>query len=401
MVDCQEWRALTRRGFLSKAGAGLGALALCDPILHTVASTYGQSTAGSGNLLVLCQLNGGFDVLSFLAPYKNAAYKSKRPVLALGEDRVTPLGDNAEYGINTLFPFFSDLYNQKQLAIVQQVGYPDANGSHFESQEVFQFGVRNLGSSAGTKAPWYERLSKTYFDQPFGVLDTRAIGDPTRFGYPDRTGQGAAQEAFGRLARLKAGRNNRQQAVLDAYARIDTRSQDLRARTEGFESRGDARGEFFRAAQLASADLQTQVLKLGYGGFDTHGSQDEANGPLFTRINDEFAQFVDDLKALGLWQRTCICFYTEFGRRNAENGSPGTDHGQGAHMILAGPSVNGGLHGQAVTTADINEDSLPYYVDFRAVFSSCIRDWLGFDPRPVFQIDGETFDENIGSNLFA
>lgn len=401
MIECSEWQALTRRGFLAKTGMGLGALALADPILSTVASTYGQTTAGTGNLLVLCQLNGGLDVLSFLAPYRNSVYRSKRPQLALGEADVTPLPDNAEYGIGNLFPFFSELYRQKELAIVQQVGYPDSNGSHFESQEIYQFGVRNLGGGAGTSAPWYERLRKSYFDRRFGVLDTRTIGDPSRYGYPDSTYRRAAQAAFGRLARLKKERNARQKNVLDAYNRIDDLGEEIRAKTEGFESVGESRGEFFRAAQLASADLGTQILKLGYGGFDTHGSQDQANPTLFTRLNDDFQQFVGDIKSAGLWERTCICFYTEFGRRNGENGSPGTDHGQGGHMILAGPAVAGGLHGQDVSTADLNQDSLPYYVDFRAVFGSCIRDWLGFDPRPVFQIEGETFDENVGSSLFT
>jgi uncharacterized protein (DUF1501 family) len=374
---------------------------MADPILNTVASTYAQSAGGTGNLLVLCQLNGGLDALSFLAPFSNDVYQRRRPVLALGADDVTPLPDNPNLGIGNLFPYFSEMYADGDLAIVQQVGYPDSNGSHFESQEIFEFGVRNLGSQAGTSAKWYERLKDTYFDQPFGVLDTRRIGDPQRYGYPDRTYRAAAQEAFGRLARLKRDRSPRHQAVLDAYRRIETIGAEIREKTQDFESTGEARGQFFRAAQLASADLETQIIKLTYGGFDTHGSQDEANQSLFPRLDGEFRQFVDDIKALGLWDRTCILFYTEFGRRNEENGSPGTDHGHGGHMMLAGPAVNGGLHGQAVGSGDLELDSLPYYVDFRAVFSDTIRQWLGFNPDPIFQINGETFDTNVGSSLFS
>ncbi len=401
MTDCAEHQLMTRRSFFGQAGLGVGAIALTDPILKTVASAFAQSGGGTGNLLVLCQLNGGLDGLSVLAPFTNSVYKSNRPVLALGDGDVTRLPGNADYGINNMLPFFSELYGLGQVAFVQQVGYPDANGSHFESQEVFEFGVRNLATGVGTSATWYERLRKTYFDEPFGVLDTRSIGDPSKYGYPDRTYRRAAQDAFGRLSRSNAGSSSRQQAVLDAYARIDERGEEIRTRTENFESTGESRGDFFRAAQLASADLGSQVVKLGFGGFDTHGSQDEAQGRLFPNLNDDFKQFVNDLKALGIWERTCVCFYTEFGRRNAENGSPGTDHGHGGHMILVGPSVNGGLHGQNVTSADMQEKSLPYYVDFRSVFSSCIRDWLGFDPKPIFQLDGETFDENVGSSLFV
>lgn len=401
MSQCRECELMSRRSFLRKSGVGVGALAFADPLLNLVASTYAQSSGGTGNLLVLCQLNGGMDVLSFLAPFTNSVYKSRRPVLALTEADVTPLPDHPDLGISNLFPFFSELYAQRQLAIVQQVAYPNPNGSHFESQDIYEYGVRNLSSISGANMTWYERLRRTYFDEPFGVLDTNTIGDPRNYGYPDETYRKAAQEAFGRLARMKTDRTPMQQSILGAYDRIDSRGAEIREKTEAFESTGDSRGEFFRAAQLASAKLGTQILRLSYGGFDTHGSQIDANQELFPRLNNHFEQFVNDMKALGLWERTCVCFYTEFGRRNEENGSPGTDHGEAGHMILAGPRVNGGLHGQQVTSADLNQDSLPYYVDFRGAFGACIRDWLGFDPRPIFQLDGETYDENVGSNLFA
>lgn len=400
MSECRDCR-ISRRKFLKSAGVGVGALAMTDPILNMVAKTFAQSAGGTGNLLVLCQLDGGLDVLSFLAPFTSQVYKSRRPILALTPELVTPLSDHPELGINNQFSFFSELYAQRQLAIVQQVGYPESNGSHFESQDIYEYGVRNLASMSGSNLSWFERLRKTYFDEPFGVLDTNTIGDPRYYGYPDQTYRKASQEAFGRLARLQRERTTMQQSIADAYARIDTRGQEIREKTEAFESTGEARGEFFRAAQLASAKLGTQILKLRYGGFDTHGDQLSANEDLFPRLNNEFQQFVNDLQSMGLWERTCVCFYTEFGRRNEENGSPGTDHGYGGHMILAGPAVNGGLHGQKVGTNDLNQDSLPYYVDFRAVFGSCIEDWLGFDPKPIFELDGENYDTQIGSSLFS
>jgi uncharacterized protein (DUF1501 family) len=376
----------------------LGGLALADPLLRSVAATYAQSSGGTGNLLVLCQLDGGLDVLSFLAPFRNSVYRSKRPLLALTEEQVVPLPDNPDYGISRDLAVMSDLYAQGQVAIVQQVGYPNPNGSHFESQEIFEYGVRDVSAADGTT--WYERLRLSYFDKPFGVLDTRTIGDPERYGYPDHTYRQAAQEAFGRLARLKQGGSAAQQQVRTAYQTIDVRGAELRTATEGFESVGESRGEFYRAAKLASAGLGTRILKLSYGGFDTHGAQDVAQPELFKRLGADFEQFMGDMQRLGLWERTCVCFYTEFGRRNEENGSPGTDHGAGGHMILVGPRVRGGLHGQSVTSADLQQDSLPTYVDFRAVFGSCINDWLGFDAAPVFQVGAETFDSNVGSQLF-
>lgn len=400
-MSCAECRKVSRRSFLRNTGLGLGALSVADPLLHLVASTYAQSSGGTGNILVLCQLNGGFDALSFLAPFTNPVYAQLRPQLALAANQVMPLSDHPEYGINNQFPYFQQLYNQRDLAIVQQVAYPRGNGSHFESQEIYEFGVRNLSSGVGTSATWFERLRRTYFDQPFGVMDTRTIGDPTRYGYPDSTYRRGAQDAFGRLANQKTNRTPTQQAILDTYKKIDQIGEEIRTKTASFQSSGQARGDFYRAAQLASARLGTQIFKVEYGGFDTHGSQAAANARLFPRLNNEFQQFVNDMTNLGLWDRTTVLFYTEFGRRNEENGSPGTDHGHGGHMLLVGPRVNGGLHGQNVTTSDLNRDNLPYYVDFRAVFGHTIQNWLGFDPKPIFEIDGETYDANVGSSLFV
>lgn len=400
MNGCNDCRRMSRRYFMRTAAQGVSALAIADPLLRSVASTYAQSAGGTGNLLVLCQLAGGMDALSFLAPFQSAAYVSKRPDLALTADEVNPLHDHPDIGINKQFQFFSDLYAQGQLAVVQQAAYPRGNGSHFESQEIYEFGVRNLASKVGTEATWYERLRRTYFNQPFGVLDTQRIGDPRNYGYPDNTTARAAQLAFGKLARTSSARTPMQQVVRSTYDKIDVNGADIRSKTQAFVSSGPARGEFYRAASLASARLGTQILKVRYDGFDTHSSQEAANATLFPRVNNEFRQFVTDLQNLGMWDRTCVVFYSEFGRRNAQNDSPGTDHGHGGHMILAGPRVNPGLHGQTVSAADLNADSLGYYIDFRAVFGSCIRDWLGFDPRPVLNLEGETFNPDVGSALF-
>lgn len=403
-MHCWECEQVTRRKFLKFTGAGVGTMALVDPLLSLVASTYAQTSGGTGNLLVLCQLEGGLDALSVLAPYANPVYMANRPQLKLGSMQVTPLPGRPELGINTAFPFFSQMYAQGQCAIVQQVGYPNPNGSHFESQDIFELGVRNLAEPAVNGVSWYERLRRSYFNQPYGLLETRRIGDATRYGYPDYSWRLSGQEGFGRLASAKLANNrlsSTQRSLVEQYAHIDTTSADLRTRTSSFVSTGSARGEFYRAAQLASAGLGTQILKLRYGGFDTHGSQRAVEQTLFPRLNNEFQQFVADLQSLGLWDRTTIIFYSEFGRRNRENASPGTDHGWGGHMYLFGPHVRGGLYGQEPTSSDLQQNDLRGYVDFRAVFSACIRDWLGFDPRPIFQIGGESYDENVGAALFA
>src|SRR5215470_9823546 len=118
-MSCRECELMSRRSLLIKSGAAFGALAAADPLMRMMASSYAQTSGGTGNILVLCQLNGGLDVLSFLAPFTNSTYQSLRPHLALQASQVTPLPDNGNYGISMLFPFMSQLYAQGQLAVVQ------------------------------------------------------------------------------------------------------------------------------------------------------------------------------------------------------------------------------------------------------------------------------------------
>src|SRR5262245_65606005 len=100
-VQCKECNEVSRRSFITRAGAAFGAMAMADPVLRMVAQTYAQSTGGTGNILVLCQLNGGLDALSFLAPFTSPTYQGNRPQLALNASQVTPISDNPNFGINT------------------------------------------------------------------------------------------------------------------------------------------------------------------------------------------------------------------------------------------------------------------------------------------------------------
>jgi uncharacterized protein (DUF1501 family) len=390
---------LSRRELLRRSGYGLGALALAEPLLGLLPRAAAQP-AGGDNLLVLCQLRGGLDALSVLAPYQSAVYQAARPTLKLAAANVVSLPDHPELGINRQLQRLADLYLQGELAIVQQVGYPAANLSHRVSRQIYDYGMRNVAGVNGTSGRWYERLRDLYFDQPYALIDTQVFGDPTTYSYPDNTGADISRNTFGAMARLRQGSTPAQQAVLSRYRRIDALGTDLCSRTQGFVSSGAARGPFYWAAACASANLGTRVMVVRYGGFDTHAGQAATYANVLPQLNSEFGQFVDDMQALNLWDRTCVLFFSEFGRRNDENASGGTDHGHGGHMLLAGPHVAAGVHGPIPDSADLAAERLSNRVDFRAVLCPVVRDWLKLNPDPVFRLAGEGFDESLGSELF-
>ncbi|MEM7259577.1 MAG: DUF1501 domain-containing protein, partial [Pseudomonadota bacterium] len=134
--------------------------------------------------------------------------------------------------------------------------------------------------------------------------------------------------------------------------------------------------------------LDTDIYYTGLGGFDTHSGQGATGGRhpnLMADLNASLTAFADDMKAIGKWQDCVIVVFSEFGRRNFENGSGGTDHGEGQTMLVAGGGVSGGNFGGTLVPADIqSENSLPMEVDFRQVFSDVIASHLGKDASPVF-----------------
>lgn len=140
-------------------------------------------------------------------------------------------------------------------------------------------------------------------------------------------------------------------------------------------------------AALIHGGFETRVFYTGFGGFDTHGDQGAATGnqaTLFQRLDDAILSFSTDMKNLGQWNNVVVGIFTEFGRRNYENGSGGTDHAESFSAILLGGGVNGGLFGPALTDTHLAGETVPYGVDFRDLWREVVNDHLGAAAGPVF-----------------
>jgi len=142
-------------------------------------------------------------------------------------------------------------------------------------------------------------------------------------------------------------------------------------------------------AQLLTANVGTRLFHLTLGGFDTHANQKQQQRNLLAQIGEGVNALLGDLKSHGIDDRVAVMTYSEFGRRAAENGSAGTDHGAGSVLFLAGTRVAGGLHGPVPDLARLEGGDVPFAIDFRSVYASVLRDWLGIRPELVL---GTGFD---------
>lgn len=338
-------------------------------------------------LLVLVELKGGNDGLNTVVPYADPAYSRLRPRLAVPRDQVLQL--DARCGLHPALAPLLPLWEGGELAVVQGVGYPQPNLSHFRSIEIW-----DTASAADRYLDrgWLARLFAQSPPPRAFAADGVAVGghDLGPLAGGGRAVALADPQRFGRQARLASpggvARN-------DALAHILRVERDVAHAAQGLLGSRDfatrfppgAFGQAVRsAAQVAAGPGGVAVIRVSLGSFDTHANQPAVH----QRLLGELAQGLVALRAalveLGRWDSTLVMSYCEFGRRPQENASLGTDHGTAnAHFVLGG-RVRGGLHGAppALDRLDGN-GNLPFAVDFRSLYATAIERWWGLASAQV------------------
>ncbi len=402
-------QSMSRREFLSSgAKLGLGA-ACCAAAWGGLGSNlvFAQSPQGSGKILVLINFFGGIDGLNWVVPYNNQVYYDRRPNIGIRPNNLLIL--NNEVGLHQAWaPLYNSVVQESRMAIIQQVGYPNANHSHFESQDIWSLGRRS--SSPEDERGWIGRLADLYFDSNYDVVgvgvsqrsDFNANRPGARpivvnslrdFGFQQDYYAGPDNGFRNTVSEQNAFDPNNasglQGVVQESMRKIYSVAQQLRQIDADYTSsvtypNSSLGGSLKEIAKLIRSNIGTQVFYTGQGGWDTHSDELNAlSGNLGTVANAVDA-FIRDLKAMGKWDKVCIGFFSEFGRNCFENGTRGTDHGHGNSMVLIGGGVRGGVYGPTPSAADLRRDDVGYYIDFRSVFKSTIRNHLGLNPDPVF-----------------
>lgn len=364
-----------------------------------------------GRTLVVLYLGGGNDSLSTVVPYRDAAYYSRRPTLAIPAGSVLQIGSDSagnELGLHPRLTGVRDIFNEGRLAIIQRTGYLNSSRSHFQGLDIW--GTANPSNSQG--AGWLGRYLDT-LPSPVDPLvawnTTRetpralmarnvgvpAITNPATYSFSSpNSGNEAVLE---RTAAIKISSHlpvdRPHLAFVNSTARAALGTLDQVARVASYTPTvtypNTGLGQALRAvAGAMNRQIGTKVFWVQTGGFDTHANQGANQGAyvnLMGTLNDGVLAFYDDLKNQGLLNQTLVIVFSEFGRRISENGSSGTDHGAAGVMMALGGTVRGGLYG---TAADLRQDpanpqlennggDVKFETDFRSVYAKVIDGWLG------------------------
>ena len=377
------------------------------------------ATGKDGTILVVLQMAGGNDGLNMVVPYADDIYYRSRPKLGLPADKVLKL--NSYAGLNGKLTGLKALFDEGHLSVVQGVGYPNPNRSHFRSTEIWQTASdADRNESEG----WLGR----YFDNCCAGADPTvgvAIGEempqafaaktPTgiTFSQPEQfrwrpsekvEGRMSAEESFfrqlngsagGEEALLAAsegasisaipGKSKTDLSTIDFLQRtaLDAQlsSDKILAIARKYKSnvpypQGRLAASLSMIARMIAGGLPTRVYYASQGGFDTHAGQVNAHERLMGELNDALSAFATDLKQQGNFDRVLLITFSEFGRRVVENANGGTDHGAAAPMFILGGAVKPGLFGKYPSLSDLDHDDLKFNTDFRSVYGTVLDKWL-------------------------
>jgi uncharacterized protein (DUF1501 family) len=375
---------INRRTFLRAAGAAAAVSWMPWPV-------QAASARGERRLLVLVELKGGNDGFNTLIPYADADYYRLRPGIAIPREQVLPLNERA--GLHPELQPLLALWQANELALVQNVGYPQPNLSHFRSIEIWDTAS---ASSEYLNAGW---LTRSFSASPLpagsaadGVVVGGAELGPL-VGVSSRAVTLVNPEQFLRQSRLAApataaSANPALVHVLRVEQAVSGAATRLRAdRSFSTVFPNGAFGNAVRtAAQVAAANAGVPVIKLSLNGFDTHVGQSARQARLLKDLAEGLVALKSALVELGQWDSTLVMSYAEFGRRPQQNQSGGTDHGTASVHFVTGGRVRGGFYGAAPDFTRLDSaGNVQHDVDFRALYATVLERWWGMDATGILR----------------
>lgn len=391
---------LHRRSFLQStfAGTGLVAYGLSSPqfLARAAANTPLLDAKDSRDtILVVVQLTGGNDGLNTVIPFKDPLYAVARPTLKQKINELKKLND--EIALHPAMQGMAELFHEQALTIVQGVGYPNPNQSHFTSMDIWHSARLDGPYSDG----WLGR-SVSHFKQGSGfhlgnqgeaspLALTGSIKCPTITSLADMelraSGHTNLDRKLQRDSIEKSGQvSSSESSLLDFVQRTSAGTfstvKKLREIAKNYDAKvpypANRLAERLKlAAQLIDVEIGARIFYVEQDGYDTHADQAGSHARLLTELSSALTAFYRDLKARGHEKRVLILTFSEFGRRVKENGSQGTDHGAAAPVFLLGGKINPGLVGKHPRLDKLDDGNLIHHTDFRSIYSTILDQWLG------------------------
>lgn len=399
-----------RRAFISQT-LGIAVLGGSVPsFLASAADAQPLPALGTSvdpqNVLLVIQMGGGNDGLNTIVPYSDDDYHRVRPAIGVDESTVLKIDDRI--GLNPVMAPLDDLFKQGRVAIVQGVGYPNPNRSHFEATQIWETASPENPVSYGWLGRYLDRVVPRATSGPnpgdlfAGVtlgdtipaamtaqhVDVPAVGALSAFGYNGGKDV-ASKTTAGTLYDGARPGQSPYLSLIETTARNAMRGGDvLRAKIASFQNAVTYPNDPFSAqlrlaAQIVGAGVGTRIIFVSIGSFDTHAGQRAQQDRLLGYLASGLHAFYADLEAHQLQDRVLAMTFSEFGRRVAQNASNGTDHGTAMPLFVVGGKVKGGVYGDHPSLTDLDNGDLKYAIDFRSVYATVLEHWLGHDPNDV------------------
>ena len=421
--------AIKRRQFL-KTSLGAVSVSLFLPDSFLTGRAFAATPDPNRRVLVVIELSGGNDGLNTVVPYTDARYVALRPTIAFKDTDLRDAAGNStiisnQFGFHPALSKLKGLYDSGKVAVVLGVGYPNPNGSHFVSAEIWHTGnVDGDGRGQGWLGRYADlalvgrpglpaiavenSLPKTFASAHLVIPNTPSFED-----YGLQTDHHYDRNRENKIRTLLAlhQRPRPQFSFASEEARIGFDAVDgalqFQAALDNYRStivypdNNPLSSGLRMLAQVITAIPETTLLYVQLGGFDHHSDQIDANktegqhAELLQAFSDGVDAFYRDLVEHNVADNTVILQWSEFGRRPDENKSRGTDHGAASCLFVVGNAVKGGIYGEqpSLLESELDDAGNPEFnVDFRSVYGTILDDWLGSDSRNIL---GSGF-ENIG-----
>ncbi|WP_397444523.1 DUF1501 domain-containing protein [Polaribacter sp. R77954] len=347
--------------------------------------------------LVIIQLSGGNDGLNTIIPYRNDIYYKSRPKLAIPKNEVLKITD--DLGFHQSLGALKNLYDQGYLSIINNVGYPNPNRSHFRSTDIWH--TASAANETLTSG-WVGRYLEKYGKHPYNGIELddslslimkgeqmngiatknpKILFHNTRTPFfskvlKHQTDEHLSEHNLGYLYKTMIEANSSAKYI---YETSKTYSSKLEYPKNPFG------GQLKTTAEFINSNLESKVYYVSMGGFDTHANQANKQNRLLKTYSESIEVFIKDLKKNNTFKDTLILTFSEFGRRVQQNAAGGTDHGAANNIFLIGENLNKkGFYNNAPNLMNLDKNGdLIHTVDFRSVYATILEKWLQVDDTTI------------------
>jgi uncharacterized protein (DUF1501 family) len=385
----------TRRQFIQISSLASAAL-LLPRFLKAQSNISLLDGSIEGRKMIVVQLTGGNDGLNTVVPYCDDVYYRLRPKIGLKTDSLLTIND--ELAFNKALEGFKNIYDDGGMCILNNVGYPNPDRSHFRSMDIWQTASNSdevltngwIGRYLDAKCPQCDKASMAI--EVDDMLSLALKGEKVKgmaVKDPQRLFSSATEPYFKSMAKQRDGNNESLDYLVKTMTETMDNAQYIYQKSKIYKSTVEYPNttigkDMKTIGGLIISGIDTKVFYVSHGSFDTHVNEIDQQGRLLRELGDAVAALVKDLKMNNRFNDVMLMTFSEFGRRVAENASGGTDHGTANNVFIMGGALHQkGVYNPAPNLTLLQDGDLTHEIDFRQVYTTLLSNWMGVDGEKI------------------